>query len=138
MVGTQAAVHAQRSELVTVTPALERPEPAAARWGRRQVEKRVLKGGRLMPEGSDVPATGSVRRKLGARAEAGSWSVQGPWGLGVGVGSGSVWGPRAAGSWLSQGEELPGFVREPWSVLWACGIFVPQLGIKPLPPEVEA
>ncbi|KAM7240776.1 hypothetical protein CapIbe_008682 [Capra ibex] len=31
-----------------------------------------------MPEGSDVPATGSVRRKLGARAEAGFWSVQGP------------------------------------------------------------
>lgn len=44
-----------------------------------------------MPEGSDVPATGSVRRKLGARAEAGSWSVQGPQVLG---GSCSVRGPQ--------------------------------------------
>ena len=25
-----------------------------------------------------------------------------------------------------------------WSVLWACGILVPQPGIKPVPPKVEA
>ena len=101
-----------------MTPASERAEPAAAWWGRRQLEKGVLQRGCLMAEGSEAPRLAPSGGNSEPRAEVESWSVRGPWVLGVG--SWPVWGPRAAGSWLSQGQELRGFAREPQSVLCAC------------------